>query len=262
LPDVRAVFFDIYGTLLISGSGDVGTATSCPAPAALRAALIELGIETDRLTDEAGPEPAIRRHHAAARAEGADYPEVDILAVWQQTLTELVARGQLPREALQVDLPRLAVEYECRVNPVWPMPGLASCLEALRNQRVLGIVSNAQFFTAWLFPALLGETLEVLGFPAQMQYFSYRYGIAKPSPRLFEESLRALSSTGIRPDQTVYVGNDMLNDVTAAASVGLRTVLFAGDRRSLRWRQDDPRVAAGSPDLIITALQQLPDCVH
>ena len=261
LPNVRAVLFDVYGTLLISASGEVGTATACPAPTALREALAALGINTDRLVSQAALEPTIQRHHAEARAEGVDYPEVDIRTVWHQTLAELVTQGQLSPAALRVDLSRLAVEYECRVNPVWPMPGLRACVLALRDRRVLGIVSNAQFFTAWLFPALLGKTLEELGFAARMQYFSYRYGVAKPSPRLFEPSLQALAADGIRPDQTVYVGNDMLNDVTAAAAAGLRTALFAGDRRSLRWRREDPRVGAATPDLIITQLPQLPDCV-
>ena len=35
----------------------------------------------------------------------------------------------------------------------------------------------------------------------------------------------------------------MLNDVAAAAAVGMRTALFAGDERSLRKRDSDERVA-------------------
>ena len=33
LPGIRAVVFDVYGTLLISGSGDVGTVAAAPADA-------------------------------------------------------------------------------------------------------------------------------------------------------------------------------------------------------------------------------------
>jgi putative hydrolase of the HAD superfamily len=141
------------------------------------------------------------------------------------------------------------------------MPGCEAAIEALRSDLVLGIVSNAQFFTPLLFPALLGKSLAELGFSPEMQYFSYRYRYAKPSPRLFRQALETLSQRKIPPDQTVYIGNDMLNDIRVPASLGIRTVLFAGDLRSLRWRDDDPRVGACRPDAVITDLAQLPDCL-
>jgi putative hydrolase of the HAD superfamily len=141
------------------------------------------------------------------------------------------------------------------------MPGWDAALGPLRNDFLLGIISNAQFFTPLLFPALLGHPLDELGFSAEMQYFSYQVGCAKPSPRLFDDALRALARQGIRPDQTVYIGNDMLNDISVPAAMGVRTVLFAGDLRSLRWRDDDPRVGAHAPDAVITNLAQLPECL-
>ena len=59
----------------------------------------------------------------------------------------------------------------------------------------------------------------------------------------------------------MYVGNDMLNDIASAAKVGLRTALFAGDARSLRWRKGDERVEGVVPDLVLTDLLQLVDCL-
>ena len=53
----------------------------------------------------------------------------------------------------------------------------------------------------------------------------------------------------------------MLNDIRTATELGLRTVLFAGDGRSLRWRREDPRVAGHVPDLVVTNLSQLADCL-
>ena len=62
---------------------------------------------------------------------------------------------------------------------------------------------------------------------------------------------------GMMSEETLYVGNDMLNDVWTASQCGLRTALFAGDQRSLRMRGDDPRCADLEPDVIITKLSQL-----
>jgi putative hydrolase of the HAD superfamily len=62
---------------------------------------------------------------------------------------------------------------------------------------------------------------------------------------------------GVEPSAVLYVGNDMLKDIHPARSVGFRTALFAGDRRSLRLRQEDSRCRKLSPDLIVTDLGQL-----
>jgi putative hydrolase of the HAD superfamily len=42
----------------------------------------------------------------------------------------------------------------------------------------------------------------------------------------------------------------------------MKTALFAGDERSLKWRRDDKRCKNLSPDLVITELQQLTACVE
>lgn len=69
------------------------------------------------------------------------------------------------------------------------------------------------------------------------------------------------SQKSITPRQTLYVGNDMLNDILPAAQVGFRTALFAADKRSLRLRKDDPRVSQTVPDIVVTNLEEVADCV-
>ena len=65
----------------------------------------------------------------------------------------------------------------------------------------------------------------------------------------------------ISPRETLYVGNDMLNDIWTARECGCRTALFAGDSLSLRLREDRPECASLSPDVIITHLDQLLDVI-
>ena len=157
---------------------------------------------------------------------------------------------------------QLAVEYEVRANPVWPTPDARECLARLRKEeKILGLVSNAQFFTIELFPALFGEPAEELGFDRQLQYFSYQYAQAKPGEFLYRRAAEELEQRGMETSEALYVGNDLLNDVLPAKRVGFRTALFAGDARSLRLRKDDPRVQDVAPDLIVTDLVSLADCV-
>jgi putative hydrolase of the HAD superfamily len=271
MPGVRAVLFDVYGTLVISAGGDVGgwRDASTPLPerqgvppgqaAALAGALEELGLALPcpHADGVACLSDSIASHHAAAQQRGVEHPEVDIVRVWQEVYQTLAAGAAPP--ASPIDFRRLAVAYEVRVNPVWPMPHLEQCLADLQaaGQR-LGIVSNAQFFTPELFPALLGRSLEELGFDPQRQYYSYQHGEAKPSEHLYRLAADGLAADGIAAADVLYIGNDLRNDVRPASAVGFRTALFAGDARSLRLRQDDPALAGVQPDAIITDLAQVP----
>jgi putative hydrolase of the HAD superfamily len=190
------------------------------------------------------------------------FPEVDIVEVWSNCLTRLSQEQRLDGDVTRVDLRQLAVQYEVRANPTWPMPNVRTCLEALRQrQMLLGIISNAQFFTLELFPALLGGTLDELGFEPGLQFYSYRYLRAKPGLPLYQTAAEAIDARGLRPSDVLYIGNDMLNDILGATQVGFRTGLFAGDARSLRWRETDQRVAGLEPDLVITDLEQVISCL-
>jgi putative hydrolase of the HAD superfamily len=205
---------------------------------------------------------AIHADHRRARERGIEYPEVDIVAIWRRTIEDLRERGLLDVAPDEADLQRVAVEYEVRTNPGWPMPGVAACLEALRARDLpLGIISNAQFFTPLLFPALLSRSLETLGFSPRLQFYSYQVGSAKPGLALYERAAAAVAASGWCSHNVLFIGNDMLNDVAAARQVGFRTALFAGDGRSLRARDGDPRVEGVRPDLVVTHLSQLVDCI-
>jgi putative hydrolase of the HAD superfamily len=262
LADIRAVIFDIYGTLLISGSGDIGPASADQDEQALREALSAAGLPVERIGGDSRAAEilvdSIHEAQAVRRGEGIEFPEVDIIAVWRKVLMKLFNRDS-KLVFSDVQLRRLAIEYECRTNPVWPMPGLRDTLATLRATGLqLGIVSNAQFYTPLMFRALLDATPEELGFDPRLCAWSYEALQGKPSVTLFQQVLNELATAhGIRPQQTLYVGNDMLKDIWPATQLGFKTALFAGDRRSLRLREGDERCRAVQPDLVIDHLSQL-----
>ena len=262
LPGVRAAIFDVYGTLLISGSGEVGTRLESERGAPLAEAMREAGLR-GRLDEAAGRgvvrlHAAIRTAHAARRADGVDFPEVEIRHIWAGVLRGLAEEGWLQAPPGGDVVEAVALGYEARVNPVWPMPGAGRLLRALaRRGVVMGIVSNAQFYTPWFMEALLGGAPEALGFAPALCAWSWTRGEAKPSGRLFLPVRAELMQRGIESAEAVYVGNDCLNDVAAASAAGFRTALFAGDRRSLRLRTEDPRCGGVTPDIVLTSLMEL-----
>lgn len=257
LTGIRAVLFDIYGTLFISGSGDVGTTVMEGASHPMQDAFQAVFPDPQKIPAADALTPRIQEAHARARAQGIDFPEVDIREIWREIL---VSSGWI--DPLEEVCERLAIEYEIRVNPVWPMPRLEETLVELSQRHLkLGVVSNAQFYTPFLFPALTGRTLAEWGFEEDLCAWSWVHLTAKPSQVLFEQVLHKLAGQGIGASHVLYVGNDMRNDIWPAATLGCRTALFAGDARSLRLREDDPRVTTTKPDLVITGLSQLQECI-
>lgn len=265
MPGIKAVLFDVYGTLLISASGDIGLADSGGRGQAFADALAAVGVNFSGNGSE-GVErlvSAIQEDHARLRGQDVAYPEVDIVEIWKTVTSQLFAIELIGSRVSELEtLRRLAVEYEVRTNPVWPMPDCEGVLRSLKERGLLlGLVSNAQFFTPELFPAVLNADLDTLGFHEQLRIYSYLHKRAKPGLSLYEAARDALADLNVTPQQTLYIGNDMRNDIRPAARSGFKTALFAGDRRSLRLREDDPETHEVKPDLVLTELTQVLDCL-
>ena len=250
--EVKAVLFDVYGTLFVSAAGDISIAREAAdrKSDAVKNLLGKFGISRDASSLQTVFFEAIDHEKKRLEGQGIDYPEVVIEAVW--------------KKVLGVDddtvIKRFALEYELIVNPVFPMPHARDVITALKRKKIiLGIISNAQFYTPYLFSALMGGAPRDLGFNEDLLFFSYSFGYGKPSFFLFERAAERLAEYEVRRDQIIYVGNDMLKDIYPSTAAGFQTVLFAGDGRSLRLREDDDRCVGVAADLVITDLLQLMD---
>jgi len=249
IPDLRCVLFDIYGTLFISGSGDISlTGQSSPQMETIRLLLNKYGISKTPRTLLNELHNAVKDRHSELRNKGIDFPEVRIDRIWQQVL--------------QADdhntVRQFAVEFELISNPVYPMPNLTDLLSSCRQRGLLmGIISNAQFYTPYLFKWFLDSDPQGLGFDSDLIFYSYKFEKAKPSAALFEMAAEKLKARKLPPATVLYLGNDMLNDIYPAKIAGFKTALFAGDKRSLRLRTADPRCRDLRPDLVVTDLRQL-----
>lgn len=251
---VKCILFDVYGTLFISGSGDISIARQ---QSRLTQNLKNL---LSRYQIKKKPQivlddffSAIDIEHERLKKKGVDFPEVKIDRIWMRVL-----------EIEELDAVRaFAVEFELIVNPVYPMPNLEKMLSNCKKSKILmGIISNAQFFTPYLFTWFLYLSPEDLGFKSDLIFYSYKSGHAKPSPFMFEAAAKNLKNIDISAHSVLYIGNDMLNDIYPAKMVGFKTALFAGDARSLRLRKNHPRCQNLSADIVITDLVQILDFVQ
>jgi putative hydrolase of the HAD superfamily len=248
---VKAVLFDIYGTLFSSAAGEIGEGAAYSL-ASLDALALEYAENCTGEELKAFFRTAVLRTHGELYAQ-TSYPEVRVEEIWADFLRY---HG---RPGLGADPEELALRYELAVNPPRPMPQVKEVLQSLRDAGlVLGLVSNAQFFTPLLFDAFFNASPEELGFDPGLLIYSYQLGEAKPAPSLFIKALHRLSQLDIPPEACLHVGNDMLNDVYAAAAAGFKTLLFAGDHRSLRLRADNRVVQDVRPTGIIRGLADIP----
>lgn len=109
-------------------------------------------------------------------------------------------------------------------------------LEALRERGLrLALVSNA------FDPGrLLHRDLERMGIEERLDFsvFSSEVGVRKPHPAIFERALEAL---GVAPEDALFVGDRLFEDVRGAAEVGMTTV-------QALWYRADQHPDGAEPD--------------
>lgn len=263
---VKAVIFDIYGTLIISSSGDIDQATFSEKN--MKKALIAGGFVNESTRPEVYSfllnelPKKIASNQKETKENGHPYPDVDIFKVWKEMLDEAEKRQFLQKTGYE-SLADTIIVFEILSNKVSPMPGMMELLNELQSANIpLGIVSNAQFYTPIIMNFFLtgkfSTSQEIAGFDPDLTVFSFTKLRAKPDVELFSTIKNQLKNKyNIHPEEAIFVGNDILKDVYTAKNAGLQTALFAGDKRSLRLRETDERVRGLFPDFVITELKQV-----
>ncbi|MBN2188953.1 MAG: hypothetical protein JW699_05830, partial [Chitinispirillaceae bacterium] len=133
--------------------------------------------------------------------------------------------------------------------------------EEPKNNIVLGIVSNAQFYTPMDLTLLIRDQSKGTYvdynelFEPDLTFYSFEYGAAKPGEFLFTQLFSALYERDIVPAQTVFAGNDLVLDIDPAAKAGMRTAMFTGDKDSVFFHGMERAIV---PDIVFDAWNELP----
>ena len=206
MDQIRGVFFDLHGTLLLSDDVDAAWekwAQAFHREMTKRGATVTLKEFKERLeTMFNAPEPEyrepgmtlfMRRVKALGHDLGLDIPSNEI-----RPLVDSIIR--VWHEGMYLD-----AEAE-------------HVVEALRLRYKVGLVTN------WEHGPRISELLDELGIEGlfDVVVVSDDHGIAKPDPRIFRE---ALSRTGVDPVEAIYVG-DMAVDVQGSLNAGMHPVLI------------------------------------
>lgn len=126
-------------------------------------------------------------------------------------------------------------------NTVELFPGVQETLDLLRQDFELYAISNGN-----------ADIRRVgLGHVFTRQFSAISVGAPKPDPRIYHAAIEA---AGVEPQEILHIGDHPLEDVQAAAAVGMRTVWV--NYRDQPWPEVTPA------DGVITAFDELPALVR
>jgi len=212
---VRAVIFDVYGTLLQVGP---------PPPDAdarwqrLWRDLLGAEPRLSRLQFSAASSQVIARHHQAAQARGIPWPEVHWPSIVAEVMPELAQLSRHDQE--QFLFRQIQTGHSTRMAAE-----TAATLRWLKDRAsLLGIASNAQAYTLReLEQALATHALGMDLFESQLCFWSFEHGFSKPDPHVFQILAARLAALGISPREILMVGDRLDNDIEPAKVHGWRT---------------------------------------
>jgi len=232
MSETRIVFWDVYGTVLAAERGDLESLArrSDELHTAFERTVknFSLSIEPARLHDVFFR--CIQAEREERRVRGITHPEVRVDEIWFKLLEKLQ-----PDASPTINFAReVALFFERQANPKELEPHAYEVLTTLQNRRMRqGIISNAQFYTTIEMSTLFRHesagavcTLESI-FDPRLLFFSFELGVAKPDAAIFRPAIEALTRENVMPDETVYIGDSLLDDIAPAQHLGFRTVLYS-----------------------------------
>jgi FMN phosphatase YigB (HAD superfamily) len=279
LPGLRAVTWNVYGTLLALTGGELYL--EHPQPFVLDVALEKTVQEFKMwgaMTRRPGqPAEYLRQVYAdllgqqRTVAGGVEkHPDVAVERLWEAFIKRLLQKdyrfdagffGSLNEFSRKV-----AYFFHASMQGVAAYPGAAAALRAVSAAGLRqGLLGNGQCFTAAQLQRALAMQDPELDFDQAidrgLRTFSYEVRGRQPSERLYRHALEALAEAGVTPDQVLHVGSRITLDVVPARRLGMRTALFAGDRGSLQATPEQLKAPASRPDVLLTELQQIAEVV-
>jgi FMN phosphatase YigB (HAD superfamily) len=279
LPQVRAVTWSVYGTLLAVSGGRLAFEhpTSFVFDLALDKIIQEFKMWGSMSRKPGQPAEYLRQIYANVLAEqklgvvpGEKHPAVASDCVWEAIIKRLLQKDYQFDAGFYGSLNefsrKVAYFFHASLQTPAPYPGLADALRHVaRSGAVQGVLADGQCFTPLQVQRCLAQqdptaNLAELIDPG-LHVLSYEHHCQKPSRRLYRAMLGLLEQRGVSPSQVLHVGTDMAADLVPARRLGLLTALFAGDKASLHATLKQVRDPAGRPTVLLTELNQIAEVV-
>jgi len=158
---------------------------------------------------------------------------------------------QLDEETIQEIVDAYADSFF--VYPPVPHADALDVLHRVKSQGLnIGLISNTGMTPGETFRKFLDQH-GMLGFFDTLT-FSDEVKLSKPSDEIFMLTLRSL---GASPEETVHVGDHVVNDVVGAKRCGLKTVWITGF-----YENENPSDPDSQPDVTVDGLGSVPQALE
>jgi FMN phosphatase YigB (HAD superfamily) len=279
LPGVRAVTWNVYGTLLRILGGELYF--EHPQDFVMNVALDKTLQEFKMwgsMTRKPGQPSEYLRHiyeqvlleQRAVTTSGEKHPEVSSEQIWESIIKKLLQKDYRWDTsffgALNEFSRKVAYFFHASLQGSACHAGAAAALLHVKRRRLMqGLLADGQCFSA----VQLQRGLEAQDARAQLddlippglRVLSYEVRARKPSERLFKHALALFAKKGITPEQVLHVGSRVQQDLVPARRLGMKTALFAGDKQSLQATPKQLQESASRPDVLVTELNQLAEVI-
>ncbi len=280
LPEVRAVTWSVYGTLLTIQDGELLHLhpEGIRNQVALEKTIEEFNMWFSMSRKPGQPweymlqqyEGLLRQLQMAGTKRKGDFPQVNSSILWQALIARLQKneyawdRGQFGDEFEFAD--KVAYFFHANLQGTRAAPHAADTLLRLSQRGISnGLLAETQPFTMAQMIKLLDvrnrmDHSEAL-FSPKLLTQSHLVGIRKPSPTLYAWAVRRAEKSGLEPHQVLHVGHDLSSDLRLAREFGFCTALYVGDDRSCRVTAQQLQDPELKPDRMITDLAQVAQIV-
>ena len=279
LPGIRAVLWNVYGTLLNLAGGELYF--EHPQPLIMNVAL-DKTLQEFKMWASMSRKPGqpadylghiyqqVLLEQKTVTIGGEKYPETSSEKVWEAIIKKLFQKdykfdagffGSLNEFSRKV-----AYFFHASLQGTACYPGAAETLQYVNRKKLTqGLLADAQCFTTvQLQRGLINQDpdakLDAL-IPVDKRWLSYELRAKKPSERLFRAATDALLEQGIETSEILYVSSRLTQDLVPAKRLGMRIALFAGDKVSLDAKPEQLKDAQSRPDVLLTELNQITEVV-
>lgn len=278
LPGIKAVAWDVYGTLLRISDGEL----LFIHPQSMRMEIaLDKTIQEFNMWHSMSRKPgkpweymlslytkAYDDLRLAGSGRKGDLPEIDAARIWFKILEKLDKNDYQYDVDQYGDLEdlsqKIAYFYHSSLQGWEATAGSAATVTALADAGVRqGLLADGQCFTPTQVLRGLqaeGKLAEPMGLISPgLSTLSFLEGVRKPSKSLYLAAAQRFRDAGFSPDQVLFVGSRLREDLVIAKSLGFRTALFAGEKLSLKATAADLKDPAVKPDRLLTQLIQVRD---
>ncbi len=279
LPEVRAVTWSVYGTLLAISGGELyfEHPNRFVMDIALDKTIQEFKMWGSMSRKPGQPADYLRQIYGNLLAEqqtqpggGERYPEILVERIWEALIKKLLQKDYTFDAGFYGSLNefsrKVAYFFHASLQGTGCYPEATAALQRVREAGLeQGLIADAQCFTViQLERGLLAQDpaaeLDKLVDP-ELRALSFEVRGRKPSERLFRQLLQAFNQRRIAPSEVLHIGSRVTQDVVPARRFGMKTGLFAGDKASLEATAEQMKEPASRPDILLTELNQIADVV-